>query len=58
MTIYTTSDFATITLTSSVTDVPPAPLPPTWTMLIAGFIGLGFVAYHRSKKSAASLAAA
>jgi hypothetical protein len=33
------------------------PLPPTWTMLIAGFVGLGFFAYRGSKKSSNSLAA-
>jgi hypothetical protein len=31
------------------------PLPATWTMLIAGFIGLGFVVYRGSKKSAAAI---
>jgi hypothetical protein len=35
-----------------------APLPATWTMLIAGFIGLGYFAYRGSKKSAAAIAAA
>ena len=34
------------------------PLPSTWTMLIAGFIGLGFFAYHGTKKKAASVVAA
>jgi hypothetical protein len=34
------------------------PLPATWTMLIAGFLGLGFIAYRGSKKNAAALAAA
>jgi hypothetical protein len=33
------------------------PLPSTWTMLIAGFVGLGFFAYRGTKKSAAALAA-
>ncbi len=33
------------------------PLPSTWTMLIAGFAGLGFFAYRGSKKSAAIAAA-
>jgi len=33
------------------------PLPPTWTMLIAGFVGLGFFAYRGSKKNAALAAA-
>ncbi len=34
------------------------PLPSTWTMLIAGFIGFGFVSYRGSKKRAAAIAAA
>jgi hypothetical protein len=38
--------------------VSATPLPATWTMLIAGFVGLGFVAYRGSKKNAAALAAA
>jgi hypothetical protein len=33
------------------------PLPSTWTMLIAGFLGLGFFAYRGSKKNAAALVA-
>jgi hypothetical protein len=34
------------------------PLPSTWTMLIAGFVGLGFFAYRGTKKNAAAIAAA
>jgi hypothetical protein len=34
------------------------PLPSTWTMLIAGFIGLGFFAYRGSKNRPVALAAA
>jgi hypothetical protein len=34
------------------------PLPSTWTMLIAGFLGLGFVAYRGAKKNASALATA
>lgn len=34
------------------------PLPSTWTMLIAGFAGLGFFAYRGSKKNAAAITAA
>jgi hypothetical protein len=34
------------------------PLPSTWTMLIAGFLGVGFLAYRGSKKDSAALAAA
>jgi hypothetical protein len=33
------------------------PLPSTWTMLIAGFVGLAFFAYRGTKKNAAALAA-
>jgi hypothetical protein len=33
------------------------PLPSTWTMLIAGFIGLGYFAFHGSKKGSAAIAA-
>lgn len=36
----------------------PTPLPSTWTMLIAGFAGLGFLAYRGSKKASAFLAVA
>jgi hypothetical protein len=50
-----TSEFPTITLVSSVTTTP---LPPTWTMLIAGFVGLGFFAYRGTKKDAAAVVAA
>jgi hypothetical protein len=34
------------------------PLPSTWTMLLAGFVGLGFFAYRGTKKNSAALAAA
>jgi hypothetical protein len=34
------------------------PLPSTWTMLIAGFLGLGFLAYHGTKNRTAAIAAA
>jgi hypothetical protein len=34
------------------------PIPATWTMLIAGFVGLGFFAYGGSKKSTGALASA
>ena len=33
------------------------PIPSTWTMLIAGFVGLGFFAYRGSRKNAALAAA-
>ena len=35
-----------------------SPLPSTWTMLIAGFVGLGFFAYRGSKKNVAAVASA
>lgn len=47
-------------LTSSVTfsaDITATPLPSSWTMLIAGLVGLGFFAYWGSKKSTPTLAA-
>jgi hypothetical protein len=34
------------------------PLPSTWTMLIAGFVALGFFAYRGSKNKTAAVAAA
>ena len=39
-------------------NIAATPLPSTWTMLIAGFVGLGFFAYRGTKKNAATLAAA
>jgi hypothetical protein len=35
-----------------------APLPSTWTMLIAGFLGLAFFAYRGPKKDIGAIAAA
>jgi hypothetical protein len=34
------------------------PLPGTWTMMLIGFLGLGFLAYRGTKKNSAALAAA
>jgi hypothetical protein len=34
------------------------PLPSTWTMLIGGFVGFGFLAYRGTKKRFAAVAAA
>jgi hypothetical protein len=46
------------TLTSSGTaNIAATPLPSTWTMLIAGIVGLGFFAYRGTKKAPAALAA-
>jgi hypothetical protein len=33
------------------------PLPSTWTMMLIGFVGLGFFAYRGTKKNSAALAA-
>jgi hypothetical protein len=38
--------------------VASTPLPSTWTMLIAGFIALGFFAYRGTKKGSAAMVAA
>jgi hypothetical protein len=38
--------------------VAATPLPSTWTMLIAGFIGLGYFAYRGKKDRSVSLSAA
>jgi hypothetical protein len=43
---------------SGVLTITATPLPPAWTMLIAGFVGLGFLAYRGAKKNTAVLAAA
>ena len=31
----------------------PVPEPETWAMMITGFLGLGFIGYHRTKKAEA-----
>jgi hypothetical protein len=40
----------------NVSGVTPVPLPSTWSMMVLGIAGLGFVAYRRPKKSRATLA--
>jgi ABC-type oligopeptide transport system substrate-binding subunit len=42
----------------SVTELTATPLPSTWTMLIAGFLGLGYFAYRGTKKASAFAAVA
>ncbi len=42
----------------TVSGVSLTPLPSAWTMLIAGFFGLGFLAHRRTKKNGAALVAA
>jgi hypothetical protein len=45
--------------TADVAFAATTPLPPTWTMLIAGFVGLvGFVAFGGKKRNVAATAAA
>jgi hypothetical protein len=39
-------------------NVSPTPLPSTWTMMIAGFIGLGFLSFHGRKNRSGSFTAA
>ena len=50
--------FTDINGLSGVLTVTATPLPSAWTMLIAGFVGLGFLAYRGAKKNTALLAAA
>ncbi len=51
--------FGTTLASLSIQDpLPSTPLPSTWTMLIAGCLGLGLLAYRGSKKGAAAIAAA
>jgi hypothetical protein len=42
----------------TLSTVSTTPLPSTWTMLIAGFVGLGFLAFRGTKKGAVAIAAA
>ncbi len=48
----------TLTTNGGATILDPTPLPSTWTMLIAGFLALGFFAYRGTKKNSAALAVA
>jgi hypothetical protein len=43
-----------LTLTAIPTTVPA---PPSWTVLLTGLIGLGFIAYRRPKRNSAAIAA-
>jgi hypothetical protein len=69
--IVATSTTETLTFSSLVTTGSPSygneitdvalsatPLPSTWTMLIAGFAGLGFFAYRGTRKNLTAIAAA
>jgi PEP-CTERM motif len=44
--------FSNITVSGSLVSG-AVPEPSTWAMMLLGFAGLGFVAYRRTKKSAA-----
>jgi len=46
------------TISFSASPVAATPLPATWSMLLIGFIGLGFVAYRGTKKGPAAFVAA
>ncbi len=50
----TTNAFEFADLSSSYVELSRTPLPSTWTMLIAGFIGLGFFAYRGTTKASAA----
>ena len=52
--VETQIDGTPSTLTVSLATTP---LPSTWTMLIAGFAGLGFFVYRGTKKKCAAIAA-
>ncbi len=41
-------------VTVELTPVSPVPLPPTWILLLAGFIGLGFCAHRGARKDSES----
>jgi hypothetical protein len=45
-------------LLAGTLSVTAAPLPSTWTMMLIGFVGLGWFVYRGSKKNAAALTAA
>jgi hypothetical protein len=46
--------FETAVICDVVDPVPGVPEPSTWALMLLGFVGLGFMAYHRTKKSAAA----
>jgi hypothetical protein len=65
VTITSSVPFQSATLTNDIggfevadISVSATPLPSTWMMLLAGFVGLGFFAYRGTKNSAAALTAA
>jgi len=44
--------------TFALTPVSATPIPPTWTMMLLGLAGFGFLAYRQTKKGSVALAAA
>ena len=44
-------------LTFNYAAVSATPLPPSWTMMLIGLAGFGFVAYRRQKQNTAIAAA-
>jgi len=53
-----TTGFGDTITTFGGTAVSATPLPSTWTMIIAGFVGLGLLVHRRSKKNISAIAAA
>jgi hypothetical protein len=51
------SGFGIFSAYNTTFNIAATPLPSTWTMLIAGFVGLGFLAYRGTKKGSAGFAA-
>ena len=56
---YSQPGFAdTLTSSGTATISAVTPLPSTWTMLIAGFVGLGIFGYRGARKGSSAFAAA
>jgi hypothetical protein len=53
-----TVDYVRGSLNTLTVEVSTTPLPPTWTMMLIGLAGIGFVAYRRKSKQALMAAAA
>lgn len=55
---FTVQGFDVRTDGSFTTGAAATPLPPTWTMMLAGIAGFGFIAHRRKKSRSAGIAAA
>jgi hypothetical protein len=55
---YSQPTFQGTAFLDTLTTTGVTPLPSTWTMLLAGFVGLAFFAYRGSQKGSAAFAAA